>query len=124
MAKCDEGYFCDVCGEDVAKVTESQLYLLYVIGELDPELLHTTRERHIRCNPVLAQFIDDPDFEPMVVTGDFDKRQLDADFVKQRQALVSRGFRRLKEIAGSDMAIIEYPLPEVIDKLKRQASGE
>ena len=29
----------------------------YVIGQLDPEVLHTTRERHIRCNPVLAQFI-------------------------------------------------------------------
>ena len=85
MAKCDEGYLCDVCGEDVAQVTDSQLYLQYVIGELDPELLHTTAERHIRCNPVLAQFIVDPEFTPVQVDGDFDKRKLDADFVKERE---------------------------------------
>ena len=57
MAKCDEGYLCEVCGQDVAELTDSDLYLRYVIGLLDPETLHTTRERHIRCNPVLAQYI-------------------------------------------------------------------
>ena len=124
MAKCDEGYLCDVCGEDVAQVTDSQLYLQYVIGELDPELLHTTAERHIRCNPVLAQFIVDPEFTPVQVDDDFDKRNLDADFVKERELLVSRGFQRLREIAGSDLSILEYPLPEVIAKLKRQATDE
>ena len=62
MAKCDEGYRCDVCGQDVERIGDSHLYLSYVIGELDPELLHTTPERHLRCNPVLAQFIVDDDF--------------------------------------------------------------
>ena len=61
MAKCDEGYLCSVCGEDVAEITDSDLYLRYVIGLLDPELLHATPERHIRCNPLLAQFIVDED---------------------------------------------------------------
>ena len=57
MAKCDEGYRCEVCGEDVTSIVDSDLYLRYVIGELDPEVLHTSPERHIRCNPVLAQFM-------------------------------------------------------------------
>ena len=69
MAKCDEGYLCDVCGNDVAALTESELYLRYIVGMLDPEVLHTTPERHIRCNPPLAQYIVADDFEPMVVEG-------------------------------------------------------
>ncbi|HMP08019.1 MAG TPA: hypothetical protein PJ982_16845, partial [Lacipirellulaceae bacterium] len=74
MAKCDEGYLCDVCGEDVATLAESDLYLRYVVGMLDPEVLHTTPERHIRCNPALAQYIVADDFEPVMVDGPFDKR--------------------------------------------------
>ena len=65
MAKCDEGYRCDVCGGDVEKISESDLYLRYVIGLIDPEVLHTMQERHIRCNPSLAQFIVDETFEPV-----------------------------------------------------------
>ncbi len=42
MAKCEEGYLCDVCGEDVAELADSDLYLRYVIGMVDPETLHTT----------------------------------------------------------------------------------
>ena len=67
MAKCDEGYLCSICGADVESVTDSELYLRYVIGLLDPELLHVTPEKHIRCNPSLAQFIVAKDFEPVVV---------------------------------------------------------
>ncbi len=114
MAKCDEGYLCEVCGEDVAEITDSDLYLRYVIGMLDPEVLHTTKERHIRCNPSLAQFITDDDFEPVLVEGPFDKRQLDAAFVRDREILVTRGWRRLREIVHLDIPIIEYPLPEVM----------
>lgn len=123
MAKCDEGYLCDVCGQDVGNVTESQLYLMFVIGELDPELLHTSNERHIRCNPILAQFIVHPDFVAMTVEGDFDKRKLDSTFVSQREQLVSRGWSRLLEVSSQELAIIEYPLPEVIEKLKREAGN-
>jgi len=110
MARCDEGYRCDVCGGDVEELLDSDLYLRYVIGMVDPETLHTSPERHIRCNPVLAQFIVDDAFPPVAVTGDFDKRTLDVGFVHQREALVTRGWRRLRELAGTDTPVIDYPL--------------
>jgi hypothetical protein len=122
MAKCEEGYLCDVCGGDVEGLAESDLYLRFVIGEVEPEVLHTSRERHIRCNPVLGQFIVDNDFEPVAVEGAFDKRQLDAVYVRQRESLVTRGWRRLKELAGLELPIIDYPLPEVRAALDRQAN--
>jgi hypothetical protein len=120
MAKCEEGYLCDVCGGDVEGLADSDLYLRFVIGEVEPEVLHTSRERHIRCNPVLAQFIVDDDFEPVAVEGPFDKRQLDAVYVRGRESLVTRGWRRLKELAGLELPIIDYPLPEVRAALDRQ----
>lgn len=114
MAKCEEGYLCDVCGGDVESLAESDLYLRYVIGLIDPETLHTTRERHIRCNPTLAQFIVDAEFEPVVMEGPFDKRQLDAAYVRERERLVTRGWRRLVELDRCrPETILEYPLPEV-----------
>ena len=123
MAKCDEGYMCDVCGLDVAELTDSDLYLRYVVGMLDPEVLHTTSERHIRCNPTLAQYIVADDFEPVNVEGPFDKRQLDAEYVRDRERLITRGWKRLNEVAGLGIPIIEYPLPEVIAKIKSRSIG-
>lgn len=121
MAKCEEGYLCDVCGGDVEEITDSDLYLRYVIGQVDPETLHTLRERHIRCNPVLAQFIVDDDFEALTVDGPFDKRQLDPAYVRQQENLVTRGWRRLREVSGQELSLLEYPLPEVIAALERRA---
>ncbi|MDZ4819547.1 MAG: hypothetical protein SGJ20_11295 [Planctomycetota bacterium] len=119
MAKCDEGYLCDICGQDVANLTDSDLYLRYVIGMLDPEVLHTTRERHIRCNPVLAQFIVADNFALVTVEGAFDKRLLDPVYAKEQERLVTRGYKRLKELAGLDLPILDYPLPEVRAKLNQ-----
>ncbi|EMI19386.1 hypothetical protein RMSM_03675 [Rhodopirellula maiorica SM1] len=121
MAKCDQGYLCEVCGQDVAAIVDSDLYLRYVIGELDPEVLHTTPERHLRCNPVLAQFIDHPDFDRVVVTGEMGLANLDPDFVAERVALITRGYERLREIAASegDRDVTSYPLPEVIDRYRQ-----
>ncbi|MBX9788490.1 MAG: hypothetical protein K2Y37_06205 [Pirellulales bacterium] len=113
MAKCEQGYLCEVCGQDVEAITDSDLYLRYVIGLVDPETLHTSRERHIACNPTLAQFIVDEGFPPVVVEGAFDKRSLDSAEVRQREQLVTRGWRRLRELAGSELSLLEYPLPEV-----------
>jgi len=113
MAKCEEGYLCDVCGQDVAELFDSELYLRYVTGMIDPEVLHTQAERHIRCNPALAQFIVDDDFPPVVVDGPLDKRRLDPGYVKEQEVLMTRGFRRLKELRHLDLPIIDYPLPEV-----------
>jgi len=113
MAKCDEGYLCSVCGEDVATINDSDLYLRYVIGLLDPELLHATPERHIRCNPLLAQFIVDEQFEPVTVEGEFGKQHLDPSYVTQREDLVTRGWRRLAEISSlGEVSILDLPLPE------------
>lgn len=123
MAKCDEGYLCDVCGQDVADLIDSDLYLRYIVGILDPEVLHTTSERHIRCNPSLAQYIVTDDFEPVVVEGPFDKQQLDEAYVGERERLITRGWKRLKEVAGLGIPIIEYPLPEVLAKIKARSIG-
>ena len=114
MAKCDEGYLCEVCGEDVGAVTDSDLYLRYVIGQLDPEVLHTTPERHLRCHPSLAQYIVDERFETVICEGPFDKRTLDPNYVSERETLVTRGWHRLRELAKLDGPITEYPLPEVL----------
>lgn len=121
MAKCEEGYLCDVCGADVAEITDSDLYLRFVIGMVDPETLHTTRERHIRCNPALAQFIVDDQFEPVTVEGAFDKRKLDPHYVREREQLVTRGWRRLHEVVGQGLTILDYPLPEVQHEMRRKA---
>ena len=122
MAKCDEGYRCEVCGEDVTSIVESDLYLRYVIGELDPEVLHTSPERHIRCNPVLAQFIDDDRFEPVIVDGEFARDQMDPEFTDARAQLVTRGYGRLWDVSQreGDRDVTAYPLPEAIRKYSRE----
>jgi hypothetical protein len=86
-------------------------------------VLHTTAERHIRCNPALAQYIVADDFEPVVVEGPFDKRTLDAAFVREREDLLTRGWRRLNEVANSGIPIIQYPLPEVVEEIRRRSAG-
>ena len=113
MALCEEGYLCDVCGKEVETIDESDLYLRFVIGEIDPETLHSSKERHLRCNPTLSQFIVADGFEPVVVEGYFGKDQLDPEFVAAEEARVTRGYRRLKEVLALGLTIPEYPLPEV-----------
>jgi hypothetical protein len=121
MAKCDEGYLCEVCGRDVAELTDSDLYLRYVVGMLDPEVLHTSPERHIRCNPALAQYIVDERFAPVAVDGPFDKRTLDPAYVRSQEELLTRGWRRLNEVVTLGLPIIEYPLPEALAAIKRRS---
>lgn len=122
MAKCDEGYLCSVCGGDVEKIVDSDLYLRYVSGLLDPELLHTTPERHICCNPVLAQFIVDERFPEVQVEGEFCKSALDAEYVRQREQLVTRGWQRLQEIKSlGEVSILDMPLPEIIERWKERS---
>ena len=122
MARCDQGYICDVCGDEVEEIAESDLYLGYVIGEIPPEELLTRPERHIRCHPFQAQFIVDPEFQPPVaVEGAFDKRLLDEEYVRERERLVTRGWRRLREVLDTEAAIINYPLPEVQAEIRRKA---
>src|SRR6266702_3579405 len=95
MARCEQGYLCEVCGQDVGEITESDLYLRYVLGEVPPEELHLRRERHIRCHPELAQYIVDPAFEPVPCEGFFAKETLDSQYVSEEEARVTRAWRRL-----------------------------
>ena len=120
MAACDTGYICDVCGKDVEAIVDSDLYLRYVMGEVSPLELPKQRERHIRCNPATAQYIVDPAFEPIVCAGMFAKANLDADFVRQQEELVTRAWRHLQEIPKLGLTIPEYPLPEVLKKWRQQ----
>jgi hypothetical protein len=114
MVGCEQGYLCDVCGEDVEAITESDLYLRYILGEVSPLELPNLRERHIRCNPATAQYIVDPGFAPVCCTGPFAKEYLDAEFVTEQEQRITRAWLRLQEIPQLGIPITEYPLPEVI----------
>lgn len=110
MAKCDEGYRCEVCGRDVEAVVDSDLYLRYVLGEVPLEQLHLSRERHIRCNPALAQYIVDERFEAISCEGPFAKATFDPAFRIAEERRITRGWRRLQAIPTLGLSIAEYPL--------------
>ena len=111
MAQCDQGYLCEVCGGDVAEITDSDLYLSYILGLVELRELFHARERHLRCNPVQAQFIIDERFSSVVVEGPFDKRLQDPAAVREQEERVTCGWCRLQEVAGSGIPITEHPLP-------------
>jgi hypothetical protein len=110
MARCEQGYLCEVCGRDVEAITDSDLYLRYVLGEVPLYQLHQLPERHVRCNPALAQYIVDPDFPPIECNGPFAKVNFDADYVAGEEQRVTRGWRRLRALPSLGLAIDEYPL--------------
>lgn len=110
MARCEQGYLCDVCGAEVAEMTDSDLYLRFILGEVPLAELHRTPERHIRCNPATAQFIVDPAFPSIRCDGPFAREHLDADFVREQEARVTRAWRRLQELPALGLPIAEYPL--------------
>jgi hypothetical protein len=87
-----------------------------VLGEVDPETLHLSPERHIRCNPTLAQFIVAEGFEQVRVAGVFSKQELDALFVAEEERRVNLGYLRLLEIPRRAISITEYPLPEALQR--------
>jgi hypothetical protein len=112
MARCEQGYLCSVCGREVETLTDSDLYLGFVLGEVPAEQLHLRHDRHIRCNPERAQYIMDPSFLPVRCEGSFDKATLANDYVAEEEARITRGWRRLCEVVGTNLPIVEYPLPE------------
>ena len=124
MARCEQGYFCQVCRLEVGEITESDLYLRFVLGEVPPEQLHLLPDCHIRCNPSLAQFIVDPAFPPVACEGAFAKQYLDTAFVAEEEARVTRGWRRLQELPTLGVPIVEYPLPEVRARMSLDADGD
>lgn len=46
MAGCERGYLCTVCGREVEEITESDLYLRYVLGEAEWDELNRCRKAH------------------------------------------------------------------------------
>jgi hypothetical protein len=110
MARCDEGYRCEVCGGDVEAIVESDLYLRYVLGEVPLDVIHELPERHLRCNPALAQYIVDERFEPVACPGPFDKAGFDSAYVLAEEDRITRGYRRLREIPTLGLSLAEYPL--------------
>lgn len=124
MARCERGYLCEVCGAEVEDLTDSDLYLRFVLGEVAAEKLHLLPERHLRCNPTLAQYIVAPGFAPVSVVGFFDKRSLDAAWVAAEEARVTRGWLRLQELPGLGLPITEYPLPEVRARSDARTASE
>ena len=113
MARCDQGYLCDLCGEEVEDLVDSDLYLRYILGEVLPEKLTISKERHVRCNPATAQFIVDPAFDPALCDGPFSKFEMDPKFVSQEEARITRGWQRLQQLPTLGIPVTEYPLPEV-----------
>jgi hypothetical protein len=110
MARCDEGYRCEVCGSDVEAIVDSDLYLRYVLGEVPLEQLHLLPERHIRCNPALAQYIAAAEFPAVACPGPFSKAELDAAYVTIEEQRVSRAWRRLQALPTLGLSLAEYPL--------------
>jgi len=110
MAKCDQGYLCEVCGQPVPDITDSDLYLRFVLGRVPLESLHREPERHLRCNPVLAQFIVDDQFPPVVVDDDFGKQHMQPDQRVREEELVTAGWRRLGEVRSLGLSVADYPL--------------
>ena len=124
MAKCDEGYRCEVCDRDVEAVTDSDLYLRFVLGEVPLEMLHRLPERHIRCNTGLAQYIVADGFDPVKCDGPFEKGPLDPAFVASEEARVTRGWRRLQAIPTLGLAVPEYPLHVTPDPVPSPSKGD
>jgi hypothetical protein len=124
MATCEAGYLCEICGRDVENITDSDLYLRYVLGDVSVEDLDLKPERHIRCNPTTAQFIVDPEFEPVCCEGAFGKQELDPQYVAEEERRVTRGWRRLQELPQLGLPITEYPLLEVIEARRITAAQQ
>ena len=111
MADCDEGYNCDRCGEYVENVRESELYLRYVLGVVPMAELPREPERHLRCAPEFAQFIVDPEFEPVVCKDpDLAQENLPPDVRERQEELFTRAWRRLQEVSGAGLPVDQYPL--------------
>ena len=114
MAGCERGYLCNFCGQEVEELTDSVLYLRFVLGDVAWEQLNRSAETHIRCDPILAQFIVSEFFTPVSVDGVFSKACLDPEFVRTEELRVTSGFLRLREVAGTNLPIAEYPLPRSV----------
>ena len=60
-------------------------------------------------------------YQPQKVDNEFSKTHLDSDLVKQKENLMTRGWRRLNEIRSlGEVSILEFPLPEIVKRMKKE----
>lgn len=109
MARCEKGYLCVVCGQEVEVLSQSALYLRYLLGEIAPEELHRVPECHLNCDPGLAQYIAAAEFPACVCEGPFDKRTLDPAFVAAEETRVTSAWQRLQEAANQGGTVLGQP---------------
>jgi hypothetical protein len=113
MAQCDEGYVCQVCGEEVKRIDQSLLYLRYVLGWISVDELTKQPEAHLQCTPAIAQFIVAEDFEcTLPIDPALDKKLFDPDFRQARESLITAGYQRLKFLQKHrrTLTISQYPI--------------
>jgi hypothetical protein len=108
MARCEQGYRCDVCGRDVESIADSDLYLRFLLGEVGFDQLHIAPERHIRCNPAVAQFIVDSGFPRVACAGPFARENLDPTSAADDEARITAAWRRLQELAREGIPLQQY----------------
>jgi hypothetical protein len=58
----------------------------------------------------LAQYINDPGFDPVSCPGPFNKYEFDPDFIRAEERRVTRAWRRLQAIPHLGLSVAEYPL--------------
>ena len=114
MAKCDQGYPCELCGLPVKNINESSLYLRYVLGEVEAHELFSAPERHLKCDQNLAQFIVHEKFERPVLdsASSDDQVSIDDQTRRKKELRITAGWLRLREVVQLGIPITEYPLPE------------
>ena len=117
MAKCDQGYPCELCDEPVKNIIESSLYLRYVLGEVEAHELFSAPERHLKCDLELAQFIVHEKFERPTISSESKAAQseLSQEQRLKKESRVTAGWLRLREVVHMGISITEYPLPEDAD---------
>lgn len=114
MAKCDQGYPCEICGTPVKNIIESSLYLRYVLGEVEAHELFSAPERHLKCDHELAQYIVHEKFDRPATSSETDNAQSASEPEQRRkkEARTTAGWLRLREVVQLGIPITEYPLPE------------
>lgn len=111
MAKCDQGYLCELCSEPVKNIVESSLYLRFVLGEIKVQDLFSAPERHLKCDHALARFIVHEKFERPVGDASSD---LDCDEAlrSKKEERITAAWLRLREVVQLGIPITQYPLAE------------
>ena len=110
MAKCDQGYVCEVCGQPVPNLLESSLYLQYVLGDVELFELFGKPERHLRCDTRLSQFIVHEKFPPVHHEGPDSKERMEPYLRMEMEQKVTEAWLRLREVVHTGVPLTEYPI--------------